>query len=669
MKSEVMGPKFLIFYSLILLVQKTYSALTIKECPDEMRNVPEDSKIRLTCGQYLTKIEWYHSYDRMLRGYIGNCIKRSCDPTQRNQLRLDAEWASWAYDSSSYKSTLDITTVTRDEAGFFHCRNYYTDDRASCRLRVTASAEVVFKNCSVGISDWQVKGECLVEKMYASDDVYTCTWSVKNIQVPGVFQRPLSSYQSRGRTYMRGVCSFIQQIPFNGYSFTSSISYTYKISIDPGPQDSLVTTIKIEPPKKPEINCSEIVHEGSTVICNCTSQNKGNPPAKFVWDGINTDRLLLQNVSRQQSFTNYTCRQTWDPIGVINTTVHYTFKVAYGPSAVDISIVISENGAKSFMCTAKDVFPSAIFRWNITCDKKNNTMTTSTCTLPRRGTDDDIVVQCTASNTAFPDLSVTKIFVGDYTSTKTEISSSGTEQANEQSKYSSSSDTNNGGLIGGVVAAVIFAIIVGAVIAVIIVKRRKEFSSERFSMKLWPCAFKFFHKKSPLPTPYATVNKPTSATPITRLAAPSGDLYTRPASTISIDYNGEYVTVSDTVDNTVDGINKDVSLMTNQSKHEMTDLKETAKRTNNPKPTSAATNNFQDTIGSVYMNVTEVPTDSGLGVYHIVPWRTMSTQETDTRNDGAAAAVSEDEYNALNFEEDRSGQEDQAATYHHLEHE
>ncbi|XP_025102552.1 uncharacterized protein LOC112569091 isoform X3 [Pomacea canaliculata] len=474
MKSEVMGPKFLIFYSLILLVQKTYSALTIKECPDEMRNVPEDSKIRLTCGQYLTKIEWYHSYDRMLRGYIGNCIKRSCDPTQRNQLRLDAEWASWAYDSSSYKSTLDITTVTRDEAGFFHCRNYYTDDRASCRLRVTASAEVVFKNCSVGISDWQVKGECLVEKMYASDDVYTCTWSVKNIQVPGVFQRPLSSYQSRGRTYMRGVCSFIQQIPFNGYSFTSSISYTYKISIDPGPQDSLVTTIKIEPPKKPEINCSEIVHEGSTVICNCTSQNKGNPPAKFVWDGINTDRLLLQNVSRQQSFTNYTCRQTWDPIGVINTTVHYTFKVAYGPSAVDISIVISENGAKSFMCTAKDVFPSAIFRWNITCDKKNNTMTTSTCTLPRRGTDDDIVVQCTASNTAFPDLSVTKIFVGDYTSTKTEISSSGTEQANEQSKYSSSSDTNNGGLIGGVVAAVIFAIIVGAVIAVIIVKRRKD---------------------------------------------------------------------------------------------------------------------------------------------------------------------------------------------------
>lgn len=60
----------------------------------------------------------------------------------------------------------------------------------------------------------------------------------------------------------------------------------------------------------------------------CTSQNKGNPPAKFVWDGTNTDLLLLQNVSRQQSFTNYTCRQTWGPYGVINSIVNYTFTVA-----------------------------------------------------------------------------------------------------------------------------------------------------------------------------------------------------------------------------------------------------------------------------------------------------------------------------------------------------
>ncbi|XP_025101194.1 uncharacterized protein LOC112568219 isoform X2 [Pomacea canaliculata] len=318
-----MGPKFLLFYSLILLPQKAYSALTIDDCPDGMKNVAEDSQISLTCDRYRSKIEWYYSSDNRLGDKIGDCDGTSCDLTERNQFRLDAEETWWLY-----KSTLNITRVTRDEARFFRCKEYYSDDIDSCRLRVTAPAEVVPENCSVWISDWQVQGECQVEKMYSSDDVYTCTWSVNNTEVTGVSESPLTTYRNNSRTYMRGVCSFRQEIPFNGYNFTHSISYTYKISIDPGPQDSLVTTINIEPPEKPEINCSETVLEGSTVKCMCTSQNKGNPPAKFVWDGLNTDRLLLQNVSRQQSFTNYTCRQTWGPDEVINTTVNYTLKVA-----------------------------------------------------------------------------------------------------------------------------------------------------------------------------------------------------------------------------------------------------------------------------------------------------------------------------------------------------
>ncbi|XP_025102282.1 uncharacterized protein LOC112568922 [Pomacea canaliculata] len=319
-----MAPKFLIFYSLILLARQVYSALNIEGCPAGTMNVREDDELRLTCGPYDFEMSWYYSRDNTLGELIGHCYGIFCYPAQRHEFAMLGD--SYPSIVKSYKSTLLFPTINRDEARVYYCKTNYS--MSACRLRVTAPAEVVPENCRVWISDWQVQGECLVERMYASDDVYTCTWSVNNTQVTGVFERPLTTYRNNSRTYMRGVCSFRQEIPFNGYNFTHSISYTYKISIDPGPQDSLVTTINIEPPKKPEINCSETVLEGSTVICMCTSQNRGNPPAKFVWDGTNTDRLLLQNVSRQQSSTNYTCRQTWGPHGVINTTVNYTFTVA-----------------------------------------------------------------------------------------------------------------------------------------------------------------------------------------------------------------------------------------------------------------------------------------------------------------------------------------------------
>ncbi|XP_025101187.1 uncharacterized protein LOC112568218 isoform X2 [Pomacea canaliculata] len=317
-----MEAKFLIFYSLILLERKVYS-VNIEECPTDMINVTEDDELSLTCGPSYSEIEWYYSTNNTLGDYIGYCSGTRCNPIQSNKFRIHAEWSSWP--SRLYKSILDITNVTREEAGFFHCKDSYS--MYTCRLRVTVPANLVSENCNVEISNWKVQGTCQVARMYSSDSIYKCTWSVNNAELPSGFEEPLTNWTDRytsylNRTYMRGNCSFKQEMPSVRYS------YTYKISVDPGLQNFFVKTINIEPPKKPEINCSETVLEGSTVVCMCTSQYKGNPPAKFAWDGIDTDRLLLRNVSRQQNCTKYTCRQTWGPYGFINTTVNYTLTVA-----------------------------------------------------------------------------------------------------------------------------------------------------------------------------------------------------------------------------------------------------------------------------------------------------------------------------------------------------
>ncbi|XP_025102253.1 uncharacterized protein LOC112568908 isoform X2 [Pomacea canaliculata] len=468
--------KFVIFYSLLLLELKVYSALNFEECPAGMLNVTEDDEISLTCGPSYSDISWYYSSDNTLKDYIGYCSGTSCYPIQSNKFRIQAEWSSWPL--RLYKSTLDITYVTREEARFFYCKNSYW--MYTCRLRVTVPADLVSENCNVEISNFRVQGACQVARMYSSDSIYKCTWSVNDAELPSGFEEPLTNWTDRytrpfNRTYMRGNCSFEQDMPSIRYS------YSYRISIDPGLQNYIVKTINIVPPRKPEINCSETVLEGSTVTCMCKSPNRGNPPAHFVWDGLNTDEILLLNVSRQKNSTKYTCRQTWGSYGLINTTVNYTLTVAYGPSDVNISIVRSENGTKTFICMAIDVFPSATFHWNILCGQTTKTMTISTCTLPARDTDGDFVVQCTASNTAFPHSSVEKNLIVNVPHTKTELSLSSTEesirQADKQStnaKDSSSSGSINGGLIGGVVAAVVFAIIIGAVIVVFIVKRRKD---------------------------------------------------------------------------------------------------------------------------------------------------------------------------------------------------
>ncbi|XP_025102271.1 uncharacterized protein LOC112568920 [Pomacea canaliculata] len=318
-----MEAKFLIFYSLILLERKVYSAINIEECPTGMLNVTEDDELSLTCGPSYSEIEWFYSRNSTLGDYIGYCSGTYCHSTQTNKFRIHANWASWP--SRLYKSTLDITNVTREEARFFHCKD--SDLMYTCRLRVTVPANLVSENCNLEISNWKVQGTCQVARMYSSDSIYKCTWSVNDAELPSGFEEPLTNWTDRytsylNRTYMRGNCSFNQDMPSVRYS------YTYKISVDPGLQNFIVKTINIEPPKKPEINCSETVQEGSTVVCMCTSQYKGNPPAKFAWDGIDTDRLLLRNVSRQQNCTKYTCRQTWGPYGFINTTVNYTLTVA-----------------------------------------------------------------------------------------------------------------------------------------------------------------------------------------------------------------------------------------------------------------------------------------------------------------------------------------------------
>lgn len=75
------------------------------------------------------------------------------------------------------------------------------------------------------------------------------------------------------------------------------------------------------PPGDPVYTCSDIVQEGSTVSCKCTSSNPGTPPAEFSWNGRNNDTLYVKNVQQEENGNKYTCSMTWGPYGYIRRQV------------------------------------------------------------------------------------------------------------------------------------------------------------------------------------------------------------------------------------------------------------------------------------------------------------------------------------------------------------
>ncbi|XP_025101065.1 uncharacterized protein LOC112568149 isoform X2 [Pomacea canaliculata] len=218
-------------------------------------------------------------------------------------------------------------------------------------------------------------------------------------------------------------------------------------------------------------------------------------------------------------------------------------------------------------------------------------------------------------------------------------------------------------MIGGIVAAVMLITIIGTLITIFIVKRQKgTICKGKINLRFWPCASYFCHRKKRLSQSRDVVN--SSQTPIIRHAAPSGDLYTVVMTTTSGQVEDEYVTLSQTTENTE--IDKVCNPQESQDMAQMTESR--TRPTLQSQRTTAWGRNFSDLTGTCYMNVTEVPTDSGLGVYHIVPWAVVPTQHQPDTGVYSEAVISEEEYNVLQFQEDRTRQEDHADIYHRIQH-
>ncbi|XP_025102027.1 uncharacterized protein LOC112568766 isoform X1 [Pomacea canaliculata] len=409
----------------------------------------------------------------------------------------------------------------------------------------------------LNIIEWYVDDNCGEEKKYIGE----CIGIICNVDNSAGFRFKLST------TNILGFKSVLDIIHFTGnntrfvcecYNYFSNIfpprrGYNFQSS------DSCKLLIKV-PPGSPQLQCPQTILEGSNVSCTCTSANKGSPPAQFVWDGTNTDTLLLQDVRRELNAMNYTCRQMWGRNGLINRTTVYSLQVI--------------------------------------------------------------------------------------------------------EKKQPPSEHKTGAIVGGVFGAVVAVAIVGTIVTVYIVKRRKGFfCNGKTNLRLPPCPSNFCHRAKPISQSYEVTM--SSQTPVLHYVAHSGDIYTTASTTTSGDVNGEYVTVSEITENTTSERQMDDNLQTNKNVPDMTKTKITMKPTVRSKATTGEARNFSDLPGSEYMNVTEVPTDSGLGVYHIVPWAVVPAQPHPDTGENYKA---EEEYNVLKYGENRTEQEDQGDTYHHLEH-
>ncbi|XP_025101979.1 uncharacterized protein LOC112568732 isoform X2 [Pomacea canaliculata] len=310
-----------ILCSLALLSVKGDSAMYIRDCSDEKRTIIEETKVTLICGQYQTRVEWSWSYSNWPRNTIGYCNVTGCGIYIGLKLPITLSKLTTSV-SGIFESRLDISDVTRQQNYSYHCRNTDSGKTATCGLRVIAPAIIVGDNCDVRVSEWQIYGSCAVERMYASDGVYTCIWREDNTKIHERFQDTITYYVLDSRIYGRGVCSFSQNMPVD------QGSYTYSMDIDPGSQNIFYKTINIVPPGEPSHDCPETVFVGSNVSCKCTSSNPGTPPAEFAWDGSGTDTLFLQDIRPENTTINYSCRLIWGPNGYINRTIVYTLRIA-----------------------------------------------------------------------------------------------------------------------------------------------------------------------------------------------------------------------------------------------------------------------------------------------------------------------------------------------------
>ncbi|XP_025102646.1 uncharacterized protein LOC112569152 isoform X2 [Pomacea canaliculata] len=601
-----------ILCGIALLATEHGSGLIIDGCQQGSVDVVEDSTRSFTCDAYRNKPVQITAYnDKMEIIFFRSCINKECTPWN-DKFEL-FELYYYYYQSINYYK-LKMNGITRNLARTLSCSDSLT--YARCDFRIIVAPVYSLGDCSVSISNWMVIGSCTVKRMFSSNNNYTCKWREnENYEEFGGYGTTLRNYTA-----------------VNLRTYTKDGPYVVKLNH----------------------NCPEYVFEGSDVSCTCYASRDVTPPALLVWKGMNNATLLLKNVTRQLN-KQFTCRLQWRPDGSIKESISYKFTVAYGP----LNAVITNNEKKtedesetiSLTCTATDVYPSAAFQWNVTCSNQTDSWNSSTCFFNFTQKFESLSILCTASNTYFHQEYASNVYV---------LSSSESQQA--------STGGPNAGLIGGVIAAVLVVLIIVGVLIVYIIKRRKgTLDRERGFFGFVSDVRKQYHRELAMSQQYAVVNTPQTQTqtqtPIRREAGPSGDMYTITKATSSGHVVDEYAAVCKTSFNNTGGTESDGAHQTTQKTQQPT----TASKPTTKPTLTVNSRNVQDLHGTVYMNVTEVPTDSGLGVYHVVPWATMSGSPLPDTNEYSLPSISEDEYNELHFEEDRTGQENQADNYHHLQ--
>ncbi|XP_076457337.1 uncharacterized protein LOC143291381 [Babylonia areolata] len=280
----------------------------IGSCEYNKQQISETQDAVLTCsGITHDRMVWRVNHTDGTVLQIGECTKSNgkCSVTNSNY--------TLSITPQNSTSQLTITGNHRTRiAGTVQCAGLDGGnmvDTATCDVRVVYTSYTI-TNCrtAVNTTDWTVSGSCDVDKIYASDDGYRCSW---------------------------------QYVPNVGGSANSG-------------------SVKASPKHPPQLhNCPDDIIEGDDHTCECRA-SPSEPSALVSWYGSghavsNTSTLQLTNVSRSLDGHSYTCSQYWGGFstGHMNTTV-YTLDVKYPPpSPPEISGTTShtEGDSLSLTCT------------------------------------------------------------------------------------------------------------------------------------------------------------------------------------------------------------------------------------------------------------------------------------------------------------------------------
>ncbi|XP_025100480.1 uncharacterized protein LOC112567847 isoform X2 [Pomacea canaliculata] len=596
-----------------LLASGLCLALSIRGCEHGSADAVEDSNPVFTCSEYTTNgPNWTVYNDEGQQLYSGSCSMGSCTPSN-NQFLLDQVKLK---KNKMYTSRLTIKNITRNSARKLVCS--YSSPYPSCDIRIIVPPLYKAGSCSVSISNWMVTGRCTLKRMFSSDNMYKCGWTQNDKKEEfGSLQITSKNYTERNsKSNINGVCLFTKTMPVDDGHYT----YTMKVSLNTSAYFEKTLYIAKPYPVRLNHSCPSNVFEGSDVSCKCYSHTTGSPPAHIEWDGMDNATLLLKSVRREMNEEHFTCRMIWGPNGLINETSVFNLDVAYGPSGISIQSSTEtsfEEPQTVLTCMAIDVYPSAEFHWNISCDNETYTVNTSTCMLPRARVQDDMTVACTANNRIFKNESLSGFVVLNIAENNGE------------------GGINRGVVAAGAAAAAVIIAVIVSLIVVYHIKRRN-------------------------------INKAES--PAVRFSVPSGDQFTISTITTSGHANNDnHVTSREVIEKKSCSAERSADHQARNTHRQVNERENKAKNTAQPHPSSTGNELFQDISATSCMNFTEVETNSGFCVYPIVTLAAaVGTKVCDTGATNTSVPL-EDDYTVLWSQEARTEQEDYEATYNHLD--